>query len=409
MRGSRRFGVGAGLTGLVSLMIVVGAAGPAAASTGQSDVAVATPSGLEVAVQADGARATDWTVEKVASGTVGSYAADWGTPSVFRQSGGGLVLTAVRGYDRSLWFFWQGAGDTNWNAEEVAGANSTSTVVQPSIASQSVIESGEATETAIVAENSDDQNGQPNGAMYYWQVNGTPTWHSEELPTGTGTAMSPEVTAAPNDNIVVTYISSPISPTAVASFGIDRMSYGATAWSSVVTIQTSTPVLQAASVIEQSSGNIIVSAEDPADDTYFFWSPAGSPLTWYQQSVASGNSLGDNPTGTATSEQQPMALYGADQGVAVAGLNGDSTCDEVYEEANGTAGWHEQTLGCELYKTLPSIVLNPSNDGESAAAVDDAGNVYFYWESDGGTAWNPEEIPGLSDVNANTGVGLAAN
>jgi hypothetical protein len=403
---ARRLGVGVGAAVLLVGMV----AGPAAASTGQSDVAVVTPSGLKVAVQPDGAPATDWTIEQVASGTVGSYAADWGTPSLYRQPTGGLVLTAVRGYDRSLWFFWQAAGAATWNPEEVAGADSTSTIVPPSIASQAVIVAGEPTETVIVAENADDQNGQPNGAVYYWAVNGTPTWHSEELPTGTGTAMSPEVTVAPNDTVVVTYITTnPANPSAVAGFGIDRMSYQATSWSSVVTVQTSTSILQESSVIEQANGNLVVSAGDVADDTYFFWSPAGSPLTWYQQSVGDGNSAGDNPTGVSTSEQQPMALTGADTGVAVAGLNGKSTCDMVYDQANGVAGWSPETIGCSSYKTLPALALNTGNHGEAAAAVDDAGNAYFYWQADGSTIWNPEEIPGISGVSADTGVGLAVD
>jgi hypothetical protein len=395
--------------------LVVGAgAGPAWASTGQSDVAVSTTNGLEVAAQPDGAPSSDWTIEKVAGATVtGGWAADWGSPSIYRQASGGLVLTSVRGFDHSLWFFWQGPGSTTWNAEEVAGADAVNPVFQPSIASQAVLVSGQTTYTFIVAENDDDQNGQVNGAQLYWQINGTPTWHAEEVPTGTGVAMQPNVSVAADNDALVSYvISDPTKSSPQIGFGVDVVKAGSTSFSSGVSVHTGTGVLQETAVLEEPNGTIAVSAGDVSDDTYFFYSPAGKlTTTWYQESVGKGNPSGTNPTGTATGESQPMALTGGDAGIDIGALSGTSECDVAYGQALGGSGWSAQNVGCSTYATLPAITLNTGNQGEAAAAVGSSRDAYFYWRAEGaGQPWEAEDIPGLTgNVLANTGVGIAAN
>jgi hypothetical protein len=410
--GARRWGTGAGLAAL-GLSGLVALAGPASASTGEADVAVATSTGLDVAVQADGAPADAWTVERVASATVslstGTWAADWGTPSIFRQPGGALVMTAVRGFDKSLWFFRQAAGSVDWTTQEVSGANSANTVAQPSIAYQATLTAGQTTYTVIVAQNGDGQYGQVNGSTFFWQASGTGTWHQEALPSGTGVAAQPEISVAPDDTILAGYITllDPGTADTPSSFGVDRMAPGGTAWTSEVTIQTAgTPLLQAASVIGQPNGNVVVSARDAADDTYFFWSPSGEDTTWYQESVGTGTGS-VNPTGSHTTQVQPMALTGNDQGVAVGALSSTGGCDLAYDQANGTTPWVTQTVGCASYDTEPALAVVPASHNEAAAAVDDAGTAYFYWQPYESTDWNAELIPGISGVSANTGVSLA--
>jgi hypothetical protein len=376
----RRPGVGAGLAALTAGLLFA-AGGPAAALTDESAVAVSTSWGLEVAVQPDGAPASDWTVEKVDE--AGPY--DWSSPSLYRQSTGGLVMTAEYG-DGSLWFWWQGPGATNWNREEVAGPDSACSA-QPVVVSQAPLEAGQATDTAIVAENC----GVNSGATIYWQVNGTPGWSAEALPTGTGLAIEPDASVAPDNTILVSYVATNPGTTS-PSFGIDRFPFGSTSTSSVVTVQSGPSDLLDTSVIEQPSGGVIVGVTEYNGYTYFNWSPPGSLTTWWQETVTSQRS------GYAQDFYYtvPMALTGDDSGVDIGTTNNAGTCDLAYYQANGATGWNQQTVGCTNVPSPEALAVQPTNHNEAAASADDNGNVYFYWQPDGTTTWNSEKIPGLT-------------
>jgi hypothetical protein len=396
---TRRLGLGAGLVALSSCGVIA-AAGPAAASGGEVAVAVATGAGLEVAVQQDGAPAADWTIEPVAGGDA------WGSPSLFRQRSGGLLLTDSDS-DGSLWFFWQGAGATNWNPEEVAGPGSVAGYTQPSIASQYTVESGEATDTVIVAEDGDGDY----GSTAYWAVNGVPGWHSEKLPSPDGVATQPDVTVSADNTFLVSYdtdgsIYTPSSP----GFGIDQEAFNSTTWSEVVWLEADVPFdLEDTSVIEQPGGALIVGAGDAKGNTYFFWSPAGkASTTWYQESVETNDfHFALNP-----SYVQPLTLTGDDQGVAVGGLSSSDKCDLSVDEPNGGTVWTPQSVGCPGGTGVEPPALDglQSNGyGQTAATSDAAGNAFFYWQAYGSSTWNAEKIPGISSANTYTAVALASD
>jgi hypothetical protein len=395
-RAGRRVARAGMVPGLAALALcgVVAAAGPAAASTGESAVAVSDAYGLQVAVQPDGAAASDWSVRNVASGGT----AAWGSPELFRQAGG-LVLTDIRD-DGSLWYFWQGAGASNWNAQEVAGPQSADSDTQPSIASQAVIVSGEATVTAIVAQDpSNDES------TYYRQTNGGTGWSHEQVPTGTGIAEQPDVTVAADDTLVVTYVSTAASDTTSPGFGVDRLAYGSSSWSTL-DVQTGANPLISISAIVQSDGNLLVGAADQAGDTYLFWNPAGENTTWYQEDVGTGGRLVDDLVPSVL----PMALTGDDQGVALGAVSDSTGCDLVYDQADGASGWSSQNLACPYAMAPAALALDPGSHNEAAASNDyDNGETYCYWQADGSTTWHTEAIPGITGADAYTSAALAVS
>lgn len=385
-----RVGLGAGLVALAASVLFAGA-GPAAAATGYIDVAFSEAGALVVAVQQDGT--TPWTIEQVASAPNGT---DWGSPSLYRQTTGGLVLAAVRS-DGSLWFFWQGPGATNWNPEEVAGPGTDDGVNQPAIASQAPLEPGDQTETMIVVQTTSPFG----GANYYTQVNGTPEWTSGKLPTATGIADQPDVTVAPDDTFLVSFSATAPGNTIATDFQVDRLPYNSSTWSNVV-VTTNTAQLQNTSIIEQSAGGVIVAASDFSGDTYFFWSPAGQPTVWHQESVETGLDLT-----SVASYIQPMALTGADTGVAIGAPNGTGECDLAFEQADGATGWNSQTVGCSNGPATEALGLQPNSDNEVAATVDALGYAYFYWQQDGTGTWHTEKIPGSGSATPYTSASIA--
>jgi hypothetical protein len=383
-------GIGVGLVALVASVLFAGA-GPAAASTGYIDVAFSEAGALVVAVQQDGT--TPWTIEEVASA---SNSTSWGSPSLYRQTTGGLVLAVVRS-DGSLWFFWQGPGATNWNPEEVAGPGTDDGYNQPAIASQSPLEPGDQTETMIVV-----QTASPTGgANYYTQVNGTPEWTSGKLPTATGIADQPDVTVAPDDTFLVSFSATAQTNDNETYFQVDRLPYNSSTWSDVV-ISTNTGQLQNTSIIEQPAGGVIVAASDFSGNTYFFWSPSGQPTVWYQESVKTGLDLT-----SVASYIQPMALTGDDTGVAVAAPNSTGECDLALEQADGATGWNSQTVACSSGPATEALGLQPNSHNEVAATVDALGHAYFYWQQDGTDTWHTEEIPGSGSATPYTSASIA--
>lgn len=390
---ARRLTAGVGVAALASTVLVVGA-GPALAATPESDVAVATLNGLMVAVQPDGAPPSDWTIEEVASDS--PYG--WSSPSIYRQSTGGIVLTAARD-DGSLWFFWQGPGATNWNPEEVAGPDSTAAYDQPSIVSQPPLEPGDQTETMIVAQDDPDTD---NNAHYYTQVNGSSApWASAVLPSATGFSQQPDVSVAPDDTFIVSAVGTPESSSADASIQIDRLPYNSTTWNKLV-LSTNTPQLQDTSIIELSGGGEIIAASDYSGKTYFFWSSTGQS-DWHQENVGGSNT--DTPA--YSTYIQPMALSGNDTGVVIGSVNSGDTCDLAYDQADGAAGWTKQTIGCTPYAVPAALALDPASHNQAGASVEGRGDVYFYWQGYGSTTWNQEIIPGLGNVDSYSNPSIA--
>lgn len=391
-RPSRRLGIGAGL---VALAVSVTVAGPVFAATGQVDVAVATATGLDVAVQADGAPASAWTIEHVASGS------GWGSPSIYRVGGvdgGSVVMTAVDG-DGSLWFFWQAAGSSTWNPEEVAGPGSADTLGQPSVAVQEVVNVEQPTVAMIVAEDPENPDSSTTYAStYYWETVGGTVWHQAQLPTGTGTALQPDVSISAADGFLVTYgVQSPFQGSP-SGFGLDQMPYGSTAWSSVNTIETGVDTATT-SVIGLSNGGTVVAAGGYYGATYFYWSaPGQSTTTWHAENVGAGDG-----SSIPLTYIQPMALTGDAQGIAVGAVNTADTCDVAYDQANGGTGWTPQTIGCPgASSVIPALAWQSGTYNEVASAVVPNGNVHFYWQASGTTTWHEETIPGLSNAYPST-------
>jgi hypothetical protein len=387
---ARRLGVVAGLAALASTALIA-TAGPAMASTGESDVAVSTLQGLFVAVQPDGAPPSDWTIEEAATDSPYS----WSSPSIYRQSTGGIVMTAVRG-DGSLWFFWQGPGATNWNPQEVAGPDSAYFYDQPSIASQTPLEPGDQTETMIVAQDENDTN-----AHYYTQVNGGTGWASGTLPTATGVELQPDVSVAPDDTFLVSADGTSETDVQETYIQIDRLPYNSSTWSTLV-YSPSTPQLQDTSIIEQPGGGEIIAAADYSGNTYFFWSASGTS-GWHQETVGTSNNNGPS----YSSYIQPMSLTGTDTGVAIGAENSADTCNLVFDQADGAVGWTKQTVGCTPYPVPEALALDPGSHNEAAASLEGRGDVYFYWQGYGTTTWNKETIPNLGNVSSYTNPSLA--
>jgi hypothetical protein len=395
---TRRLGLWAGVAALAAGGVVA-AAGPAAASSGQVDVAVSTDAGLQVAMQWDGAPSSAWTIETVAAG------GDWGTPSLFRQKSGNLVLTAVDG-DGSLWFWWQGAGATGWSApQEVAGPGSAYWYGQPAIASQYTVETGEQADTVIVSQDPGDY-----GAMYYWEAAGGTTWHSGKLPTPDGVAIQPDVTVTADNTVLVSY-DTDADPEITSSpgFAIDQLPFNSTSWSILTWIDTNTGDLPDNAVIEQPNGNLVVGASDVSGDSYFFWSPAGHPSVWYQESVGTNDiHLSINPEYI-----QPMTITGNDQGMALGAQSASVKCITAESQPNGGTVWSTQTIGCPGGSgiTYPAALVGDQAGtyNTTAATVDPEGGAYFSWQTYGATGWNAEKIPGISDVSVYTDAALAAD
>lgn len=111
---------------------------------------------------------------------VGGVGTTFSAPSM--ADNGTATVIAAQGNRNSLDFYWATDGTSIWHPVVVAGANTTFSA--PSIAST-------AATTKIAAEGLDSQ-GHLGGLSYYWATNGTPTWHTVQIPGG-GTVSAPAI------------------------------------------------------------------------------------------------------------------------------------------------------------------------------------------------------------------------
>lgn len=356
--------------------------GPAAASTGSVMIAASQANGLYFDWQTDGT--SGWNQELVASGS-------WYPPGFTVQSNGNDLIAAVNATTYALYFFWQQYGTSTWNAEQVS-APGTANAEPVSLAVQNPQSAGQPAVVAIVAAN-DVSDGNTPSFTYYYQNVGTSPWHSESLPGGYDGQTDPEVSVAPNNTILVTFAAGAITGTAATDgFWVDQQPYLSSSWSDLqinTGFATSNP-----QIVEQSSGNLIVAADNAeSGGTDFFWSPADDLDSWYGETVSTA-------AGSGEYDGVDMADDPAESKIAVTAPNG--SCDDVFLQAYGTSPWNSTQLACPGVDGVPQIAAE-STGGLVATDENNNGQVTFSWQ-DGSGKWHPETVPGLTTVFAGAAV-----
>jgi hypothetical protein len=368
--GRRTVAIGAALAAAAASTIFV--AGPAAASSGQVVIAASTYTGIDVARQADGS--PTWSVQQAGAGTYGS-------PAVAIASNGTIVVTAVdlAGTDRgTLYYFWEAAGSSTWHREQVSAIGAAALYVTPSIASQTVIQSGTPISLAIV-----DQDQNDSGSTLYLQPFGAPNWSSEAIPTADGTASAPTVTEDANDTTVITYGTAD-------GFGFDRLVYNTTSdWESIQDIDVG-HAMSGMQAVDEAGGRIEASGTENGI-IWFFYNANGSTGGWYGQDLGVGAMDGASMAVDTAAGNTTLAAY--DPGDV------SGQCVYVYTQQNGSNSWSVQSRAdCPGWAGPPvvSVVAQPNGNLVMALMASNQ-QVQFYWAPSGTDQWNNEVVSGIVD------------
>lgn len=365
--------VGVALAAAVGSVVI--AAGPAMASTGEVVIATDTYTGIDVATQPDGGRV--WTVQQVASGTYGS-------PTVAIASNGSIVVAAVElggGADRgTLYYFWEAAGSTTWERQQVSAIGAAALTVTPSIAGQKPVAAGTPINIVIV-----DQDQNDSGSTYYWEAFGSRTWNSEAIPTADGTAKDPYITEDANNTGVITYGTAD-------GFGFDRLKYNTTdTWLSIQDITVGT-AMNGMEAVDEPSGRIVASGTTAnSGEMWEFYNSSGATDAWYGQNL-----------GVYAYNNASMAVDTAAGNITVATYDpNDSSgeCVYVYTEKSGTTSWTVQSRAeCPGWAS-PAVVAAAAQPNGNLVMTLIASNqeVQFYWAPSGTDNWNNEQISGIVD------------
>jgi hypothetical protein len=370
------------ITALAGTVVVAGPAGPALAADGQS--AIVMPGlNLMIARQNDGT--STWTTQTIADGV-------YGAASVALESNGNTVVAAVyeeAGPDRgTLYYFWQPAGGTTWQRQQVSALAAVVPNQEVSISSQTKTAADPTIDTEIVA-----QNATGTGSTFYWQQVGNPTWHSEAIPTASGTATMPFVSVDSQNTTVVSYTSSD-------GFGIARQVYGSTSWETVQDVRPGA-VEYDVQAMDEPDGEIVVSGTENGSIGFFF-NTTGAVSDWY----------GQNP-GDVT-QYAAMAMNTKESDITIAGFNPasqDGFCIATFTVAFGSTSWSENPCATqESAGAIPEdvqIAAQPSG-WLAMAANDEDGEVNFYGKSPNSSSWSNEQVPSLGLSNFEL-PGLAAD
>jgi len=259
------------------------------------------------------------------AGTLAPAEADVNTGAPAMTANNGAVNIAVDGPNHSLLFYWAVDGSPTWHVETVAGPGTT-------YSPPAMIVNGN--NVNIVTEGPD------NSLMFYWAVNGSPTWNAETV-AGPGT-----------------------------TFDVPAITTGA---------------------------NVVdIAAKGPDESLMFYWARNGSP-TWNAETVL--------PALQGAGSAPSITIAGNDIYIAFTGIL--DVLGVVWQPI-GSSGWtyeHPPAPPIETSFGVPGIAANGNTVDVTYTAY---GQITFLWSFDGSSAWNAETVDGTGNASFYSAMPIAA-
>jgi hypothetical protein len=277
----------------------------------------------------------------------------------------GAVNIAVQGPDDSLLFYWAVNGTPTWYTETVAGAGTT-------FSAPSMDVDGNIVNIAV--------QGPDDSLLFYWAVNGTPTWHAETV-AGAGTTFSAPSMATDGNSVDI----------AAVGPGNSLDSYyavnGSSTWTPEVVTGAgfSTRVFSAPAIVI-TGGNVDIAAEVQNEALYFWSQPVGGAMdTWKGWLVGSTSSA---PSMIANDGVLNISTTTLDGGVL------------VYWANEGSVVWGTETVSTGGLYTGTSIAADSYSYSTMIAATASDGHLEFFSAGLGEDSWNSELVSGTRTVSS---------
>ncbi|HEX4094880.1 MAG TPA: hypothetical protein VHZ33_39700 [Trebonia sp.] len=216
---------------------------------------------------------------------------------------GGNPVIAAQSRDDGLWFYWQQNGTRTWHPEQVAAAGTT-------FSEPAVTQVGDS--TVIVAE------GVFNTLDFYWQTIGTKPWHPETVAGTYSTYSAPDIIANP--------------------------------------------------------GNVNVVAQGPGNTLRRYWQANGTP-EWHPDTVTGSTVVGP-PSITFQIRNGAPELHVIDQSLSNYLID--------FADVNASPTWKIKTVQNAGFADSPATATSNAGSVDVAVTGPD-GFLYFYYETKAGT------------------------
>jgi len=219
-------------------------------------------------------------------------------------------------------------------------------------------------------------DGANNSLMFYWAVNGSPTWNAETV-AGAGTTNSPPSIAVIGNDVYITAIGSwPGWPEGLLLYSAAN---GTSSWDSAI-LPAVGGVYPVAPAITGIGTTIAVSWVDAEGELKFMSAPTVDS-TWNESTVG-----GDNTTRLAPS----MTLINGLVSIAATSEQGQLM---FYSPSIGSYTWISETVA-GVNSTVSAPSLTADGNGTNISAVGGGSALKFYWATDGTSTWTAETVAG---------------
>ncbi len=231
------------------------------------------------------------------------------------------AIIAVEGPNHSLDAYWEAIGKATWHKQVVAGAGTT--YIAPSITGISPPGGGTGGVDIVGW-------GPSNSLDFYYQINGAPAWHAEQVAGAQTTFGRPSVTQVDDSTVIAT--------------------------------------------------------EGTSNSLDFYWQTLGTQ-PWHREVVAGAGTTFTAPTIAAVVPGEGKQ----DQADIV--TEGPHNTLTSFTQTEGQRSWEHQQVGV-LASTYSSPSVVQVGGSMVASAIGPNNGLDFYWKPIGGTGWNPESVNG---------------
>lgn len=281
---------------------------------------------------------------------------------------GSSSLFAAEGPNHSLSFWWQGSAGGTFNPEQVAGPDTTYSAPAMVFTDNKAI---------IAVEG-------PNHSLdAYWEAIGKATWHKQVVAGGGTTYIAPSITA----------ISPPGGGTGgvdIVGWGpTNSLDFyyqinGAPAWHAEQVAGAQTTFGRAS--VTQVDDSAVIATEGPSNSLDFYWQTL-STQPWHPQVVAGAGTTFSAPTVAA------VVPGGGQQDQADIVAEGPLNSLSSFTQTEGQRGWAHQLVG-GLASTYSGPSIVQVGGSMEVSVIGPNNGLAFYWKPIGGAGWNPETVNG---------------